>query len=375
MDILKQKIKFNPDDFVVEEVFNPQLSSKGIYSYYILKKKNRNTLDVLSEISAKLNIPLYKFGFSGLKDKRATTVQYISIEMGPKTNLKGKGWELTFVGKASKGIEIGEAQGNTFTITIRNIDPYLMAYNLEKIVSIGMENYFGEQRFLSDLNTKKPIALYLVKGDFEGALREYFTQSNNPFLRKRLKRLWGKWDLFLEEAKHLSHQERRVILALKRTKDPQKAFMAFPKNLKLMFLFSYQSLLWNRILSRIVESSAPYVKACFIKREKLCFYKEKNKAISKLAQQNIPFVSREALEDGHAPFIKELKHIVRDEGIENLLDAHITNLRFFNPGTRSAIVFPQNLEILYQDRNSLTVRFFLPSGSYATILIRKALVI
>ncbi|BAT72476.1 tRNA pseudouridine13 synthase [Thermosulfidibacter takaii ABI70S6] len=372
MDILKQKIKQNYQDFVVEEVFKPELSPKGDFSYYKLEKVGRNTLDVLSEISRTWKIPLSHLGFSGLKDKKAVTTQYISIKHGPPKNLKGKGWKLHYIGKGTRGIEIGEAEGNRFIITIREVDSKRIAYNLEVIKEIGFANYFGEQRFLSDLNTKQPIAKYLLNGDFESALREYYTQSNNPFLRKRLRKLWGKWKLFLEEAKHLSHQERVAILVLQRTRDYEKAFKALPKNLKLMFLFSYQSLLWNRALSQII-SQGPHIKAPFIKKEKLNFYTSKSDIRKELENIELPYISREALKDIDNPYKSILIETIEKEGLAEKLDAEIAGLKVFNPGTRKAIVYPKDLEILHQTKNSITIRFFLPSGSYATILIRKAL--
>ncbi len=370
MDLLKQNIKHNPEDFVVEEVMNLNLKKKGRFSYYLLWKKGRNTLDVLLEISEKLNIPLYKFGFSGLKDKRAVTLQYVSIEGGPKRGLRGKGWRLKFLGCSEKGIEIGEALGNRFTITIRNVDVGRVIYNLGVIKDIGFANYFGEQRFLSDRYTSKPMAVYLLRGDFGTALKEYFTQSPNLFMKKRLRSLWGRWRDFLEEAQHLSRQERVAIKVLERTKDPEKAFRAFPKNLKLMFFFSYQSLLWNRMLSRIV-SKGPHFKVPFVKGQRIAFYKEESSLIDELLELDIPYVSSEAM-DGDFPYKEELVRIVEEEGIRNLLDTEVTSLKVFNPGTRRAAVKPEDLEVLYQDRNSVTVRFFLPSGAYATVLVRKA---
>ena len=369
MDLLKEKIKHKPEDFIVEEVLPLETSPKGKYGYYLLKKRGRNTLDALSEVSSRLNIPLHKFGFAGLKDKRAITVQHISIEGGPKAFLKGKGWELEYIGRGERGIEIGDAKGNIFTVTIRNIDPGRVIYNLELIKEIGFANYFGEQRFLSDINTKRPIALYLLEGRYEEALREYFTQSNNPYFQRKLKKLWGNWRALLEELKNLSIQERRVLMVLSRTRDPAKAFRAFPKNLKLMFFFSYQSLLWNRCLSRIL-SKAPHKRIPFIKKEKLVFHTKITAEIEELMEKDIPYISRESVERG--PYRELLRNVVSEEGIESYLDREVEGLKVFNEGARRAIVKPERLDILYETRNSLTVRFFLPSGSYATVLLRKA---
>jgi len=370
MDLLKQKIKQKPEDFVVEEVLPLNLKERGDYSYYILEKRGRNTLDVLSEVASKLKIPLSNFGIAGLKDKRAITSQYVSILNGPEVQIGGKGWRLRFVGRGDRGIEIGDAKGNIFTLTIRDVDAYRVAHNLWLIEKIGFANYFGEQRFLSDLNTSRPIALLLMENRFMEALKEYFTQSNCPYLKRRLKRLWGRWSSFLQEARHLSNQERVVIKVLARTKDPVKAFRAFPKNLKLMFFFSYQSLLWNRCLAKLI-SQTDHVKAPFVRRERLAFYRRKTPIIEELENSCIPYVSSEALKDER--FSEVLEKIIEEQGLKDKLDAEVAGLKVFNPGTRKAIVRPERLQVIEQGRKQLTVRFFLPSGSYATILIRKAL--
>ena len=67
---------------------------------------------------------------------------------------------------------------------------------------------------------------------------------------KRLLKLWGHWRAFLGEAGHLSVAERAALKVFIRKGDAERAFRALPKPIKLFFLFSYQSLLWNRAVAR-----------------------------------------------------------------------------------------------------------------------------
>ncbi len=65
-DRLNFHIKRHPEDFVVEEVLQLELKDTGAYSYYLLKKKNHSSLEVLDIISRRLRIPRHRFGLSGL---------------------------------------------------------------------------------------------------------------------------------------------------------------------------------------------------------------------------------------------------------------------------------------------------------------------
>jgi tRNA(Glu) U13 pseudouridine synthase TruD len=64
--IIKQK----PEDFIVDEVIKLDLSG-GDYHYFKLTKKNRNTLDVIKQISR--TVPRNQISFAGTKDKVAIT--------------------------------------------------------------------------------------------------------------------------------------------------------------------------------------------------------------------------------------------------------------------------------------------------------------
>lgn len=369
---LKKRIKREPKDFIVKEVAHFDLSPNGEFSYYLLEKENRNTLDVLEEVSAKVGIPLFEFGFSGLKDKRAKTTQYISIRGGPEAKLTGKGWKLKFIGKGTKGIEMGEAEGNHFIIKIYDVNPTRFEAGIELIRKMGFANYFGEQRFSCDIYSRKPIGRLLLEGRIEEALREYFTQSPNPFKMKRLRKLWGRWQLFLTEATHLSKRERAAIKVLMKKKDPFKAFKVLPKNIKLMFFFSYQSMLWNRMLKRLVKKHLPHFEAPFVIDGRLCFYKDYAKFFDTLKELEIPYISEEAM-DRAPDFIKsEMERIIEEEGLRDRLNATVENIKVFSSGKRKAVVFPRKLKITERGGNWVRLKFFLPSGSYATILLRKA---
>ncbi|MBI2582187.1 tRNA pseudouridine(13) synthase TruD, partial [Candidatus Woesearchaeota archaeon] len=154
------KLKQLPEDFVVVEIPSVQTEKQGKYLYFWMKKNGRNTLDVVKELARQLRLKEKDIGFAGSKDKHAVTEQMISI-----TNVNREAIEkvkienvyLEFRGYGKTPISLGDLQGNTFEIVIRDLES-------EKVEKAGyVENYFDEQRF-SEHNVQ--IGRHLLKKEF-----------------------------------------------------------------------------------------------------------------------------------------------------------------------------------------------------------------
>lgn len=376
-----EAFKLEPEDFLVQEVVEPPIGQEGPYSYYLLRKRGRGTLDVVQELVERFKLPRTHFGFAGLKDRRAITVQYISVLNGPERDVKGEGFELTFVGKASVPLRIGEAKGNLFTVRLRGVDPEAVQKYLKKDEAMGFPNYFGEQRFAGERFAERPIATYLIKGDYEGALKEYLCHHPEADVRARLRRLWEDPSRFLREAAPLL--SKIDLIALKvylKKKDPHRALRALPKQLKLLFMFSYQAFLWNEVLARVIRKRArSLMDVPFVRGQKLCFYLEANESIKALFDLELPYISAEALKLPLPEDVKgELEQVLEDEtkalGLKDpqeLLNVEALSLKVFSAGKRKAIVFPEKVRFLDKTHNTIRIQFFLPRGSYATVLLRK----
>jgi tRNA pseudouridine13 synthase len=164
-----QRIPFtfrqNKYDFIVTEIPLQEFSTKGNYIILKIKKIFMTTWELLSYISSKLDIDEHKIGYAGLKDKNATTIQYISIPQ-IKSNIKkildSKQVEVLDILKSKSKLNIGELQGNNFQITLHDVkEEYLMdIYKvLSKIQKHGIPNYFGYQRFGEDYDFNKAKAV------------------------------------------------------------------------------------------------------------------------------------------------------------------------------------------------------------------------
>lgn len=186
------KIKEKPEDFFVQELIDLDIKKSGKFCYFILKKRNYNTLDALSLIGKKIGVGLKSFGFCGNKDKRAVTEQYVSINCGWKKleSLGLKDINLEFAGYGDKRIKLGDNKGNFFRIKF-----------VPKNDFKWFANYFGEQRFGIDLKNAEKGKM-IVKKEFcdvnemrkDKNLRMYFHAYQGWLWNKVLNKYLRKFD-------------------------------------------------------------------------------------------------------------------------------------------------------------------------------------
>ena len=218
------RIKENPEDFIVREIDDLKINNKGKYLYFLLKKKNYNTLDALKRIAATLHAPIKWFNFAGNKDKKAVSEQAISIENIKKENvekLKLKDIELSLIGSGDERVYLGNLKGNEFIIKVRDITREELGHFINKVKNkeILMPNYFGEQRF----STKNiDVGRAIVKKDFKKAA----------------------------ELLNLKGENNNYVEALQGTNN---------KILRL-YVHAYQSYIWNESVKELLRSNIGDIK-------------------------------------------------------------------------------------------------------------------
>ena len=164
----------SPKDFIVEEIPLAKPSGRGEYLWCKVQKTHLSTwqlVDLLQRYTGE------KIGYAGLKDKNATTIQYLTIPKRAYKALKRfKHSKIKIVDMlpTSKPLKMGELAGNRFRINIYNCnDVKLLKTLLKRLPEDGVPNYFGYQRFGNN-------ALSQAKALLEG---EFFTKD------KRLEKL------------------------------------------------------------------------------------------------------------------------------------------------------------------------------------------
>ncbi len=158
----KEKINFKfeqtKEDFIVDE--NPRsFTEKGNFLILRVQKIEMTTWDMVAAFAKFLNIPAEKIGYAGLKDKHATTTQFISIEAKYEKALKKfkhPGIKILKLTRDKYSIRMGDLRGNHFSINLFGVSP-IEAGQIEKralkIAKNGLPNYFGYQRFGRDENS------------------------------------------------------------------------------------------------------------------------------------------------------------------------------------------------------------------------------
>ncbi len=371
------RIKESPEDFYVREIKHLEFEPEGRYAYFLMRKKDLGTLEALKIVARHLRVPEERIGFGGLKDKRSVSEQFISVERPVEVReLDTENLKLRFLGYGNRPVSLGEIEGNYFEVVVRGLGKRKREFLKERVPFVrrfGFENYFGEQRFGSVAYAEEFILKHLLRRDYEGAVREYLTSMRDKRRRKALLKAWGRWREFMRLMPKGSHVELGIVRGLMEGRSFEEVLSDLPKRIKLMFLFAYQSYLWNRYLSTFVVRYFRHCSVPFL-RWRLAFITQIEESIFReIKDLEIPFLGTEVRPESRKIELI-IREVLEEEGLrEEDLKAERIGVKLFSDGKRRAFVFPEGLKILEEGRDFVKLSFTLPSGSYATVLLRKLL--
>ncbi|CAL5084237.1 unnamed protein product [Urochloa decumbens] len=245
----------------------------GKYLRFHLYKENRDTQEALGVIGKMLGVQPRSFGFAGTKDKRAVTTQQVTLFKVHASRLAALNSKLAGIrvgdfSYVNEGLALGQLRGNRFAVTLRNVvaesDGVIKAA-IDGLSKNGFINYYGLQRFGSGS----------VPGHFVGAalLRGEWRHAVSLILGTRVyHKGHGDIDAALSGIPRHLTLERAMLQRLKKYPGNYlQALMAIPKTLRLMYVHSYQSYLWNHAASmrvekygssKVVEGDLVYKKGC-----------------------------------------------------------------------------------------------------------------
>ncbi|MHA1300301.1 MAG: tRNA pseudouridine(13) synthase TruD [Candidatus Helarchaeota archaeon] len=406
-------------DFIVEEISldnkisycfkenkNIKYNKSGDYLRFSLVKYGLDTLRAIQILSEHINYPHDRIGFAGMKDKNAITSQFISIRKGNQKKIKDlKRQDIKFYNfhTSNSPIKIGDLYGNHFVITIRNIEGEIteIQNKLSQIISEmerigGLINYFGLQRFGTIRPISHLVGKEILKKNFEKAVKIYLTEifpeenSNSIMAREELKEDWDFEKAIKRYPKHLIYENMMIKSLIKHPNDYEKAIGELPKRLQSMLLYSYQSYLYNKILSRRKEQDIPF-NNLRIDDDVLILDEQElpTNAHFIATKKNFSHLN-ELIEKKRAVIAAPLvgfESTIRHDYIKQILVEEQVNLEDFkseNPqfnrkgGFRSISVSPLNFEIkeiapdeLNSSKNKIVIDFSLKRGQYATIILEE----
>lgn len=313
------RIKDRPEDFVVEELPLYQPADEGNFAFLLLEKENLSTLDFVARIRKHLDLRDEELGLAGWKDKRAITRQWVSIPRDKVTErgleqLAGDGIQTMEQRHHSHKLRTGHLLGNRFSILIRQVDLEAESRahaTIQQLQTLGLPNFYGPQRF--------------------GA------SGNNP--EKGLALLLGQYRL-------RSVRKRKLLMS------------------------SYSSLLFNLTLKKRMEQNL-FIKllpgdiakkhdtgGIFLVSDP---EKEQPRADRLEISATGPIWGKKMKRAGDAAAALEEK-ILGSQGLTPEVFRR-------QPGSRRSLRIPLKEVKMCQEKEGLRLEFFLPKGSYATVLL------
>ncbi|MEE8525061.1 MAG: tRNA pseudouridine(13) synthase TruD [Thermoanaerobaculia bacterium] len=155
------RIRTVPEDFEVEETLLYPPSGQGPHTWLWVEKRRRTTDDVLRSLAAALELPRREVGYAGRKDRLAVTRQWFSVPVTRGEQLAAlkeleasdPGFRILGSERHSERLRVGEVRANRFRLTVREVDEASADYAREALGRLavgGMPNRFGRQRFGRD---------------------------------------------------------------------------------------------------------------------------------------------------------------------------------------------------------------------------------
>ena len=341
---LKFDFKQSIERFFVEEIPLYSFSGRGNFLILKIKKSDMSTWKLITVLAKAGDLQERDIGYAGLKDKNATTIQYISLprsaEKELNKNLTTSKIEILERTYNKAPIKIGHLKGNRFSIVLHKInksDAKFFNTTAKMMQTNGIPNYYGYQRFGEDSNSYmqgKEIAHSgkKLKGSKEKLLvSAYQSYLFNRWLGERVKLSTTIEYHSLEKATKKLKYPLELVKAL--AKQPQK-FKLFIGDIVIVY---------------------PYGKTSLVKEmlNSATFFESK-----KISPTGLLCGSNVERSKSDAYYLEE----PYDD----------TELNTLKGDRRFAWIWPKNVETKYNENSkNLTVEFYLPKGSYATTFLEE----
>lgn len=159
-------IKTKPEHFIVEEIMPYTPCGEGEHVYVTLKRAGWNTVDVARRIQNTMDINKHDMGWGGRKDKHAVAIQTFSIRYDVNTPLEKIArklstlpFEILDVKRHKNKIKTGHVKANRFTIIVDMPGQESLARAraiASDLKKSGIPNFYGPQRFGADFRNLLP---------------------------------------------------------------------------------------------------------------------------------------------------------------------------------------------------------------------------
>jgi tRNA pseudouridine13 synthase len=383
------KLKQRPDDFRVEEITSLSPGPTGPFCVYRLEKRGWTTPDALAALRRRWKVEHRRLSYGGLKDRHAHTIQYLTIHNGPESNLAHSTFTVTYLGRVSAPFTSDQIDANAFAIVMRSLTKMQVVRAesaLPEIADVGVANYFDDQRFGSVPADGAFVAREMVLGNFEQALRLALAApyEHDRADAKREKSVvvahWGDWPA-CKAALPRGHARSIVDYLVHHPTDFRGACARLRPELQGLYLSAWQSHLWNQMLSRWLVDHVPgeNLTTIALKTGHVVMPRAMPAAVRPVWDiLMLPLPSARLRFNPDAPWAATVQAVMVEAGVP-LEQMRIRGLQkpFFSKGLRAARLATAKLswatadDELNRGRQKLELRFELPRGCYATMLVKR----
>lgn len=319
----KGKIKAKPEHFKVIENLGYEFAGSGEHLMVSIRKTGENTSFVANELAKACGVKSKDVSWAGLKDRHAVTEQWLSVHLPtagfPNLALfqsQHPSIEILAMTRHNKKLRPGDLAGNYFEVTLSEVtDVEEVLKRLEVVAQQGVPNYFGNQRFGKDGNNLNEA------------------------------RRWGRENV--------------------RTRD---------QNQRSLYLSTARSWIFNRIVSSRIEQNCFYRfvegDISLVNGEQILVASEKVAEFNQLLSQDEAQISAALAGDNALPTQSEAQKLEQpfideEEDLMKLIRGN--RMRH----DRRAISLKAQDLTWQVDGDSITLKFALDAGSFATSIVRE----
>ena len=142
-----------PETFFVEELPAYLPTGEGPHTFVWMEKRGLTTLEAVARIARSLGVADRDVGYAGMKDRNATTRQWLSLpEIAPSmaAAVEIDGLRVLEARCHRNKLRVGHLRGNRFEVVLQDVagaDAAALGAQFQALAKQGLPNRYGHQRF------------------------------------------------------------------------------------------------------------------------------------------------------------------------------------------------------------------------------------